>query len=58
MAGRAAHCLDRLLKGARRAELAIEQPSTFELVVCRRTARSLGIGIPQSILLCADEVFA
>jgi putative ABC transport system substrate-binding protein len=53
---RAAYFVDRLLKGADAADLPVEQISRLELVVNLRTAEALGITIPQSILLRADEV--
>lgn len=55
---RACYFVDRILKGARPAELPVEQSATFELVVNPRTAKVLGITIPQSILLRADEVIS
>ena len=53
---RTATYVDRILKGASPAELPIELPTRFELVVNLNAARSLGLAVPQSILLSADEV--
>jgi putative ABC transport system substrate-binding protein len=53
---RAAHFADKLLKGERADDLPIEQPAIFDVVVNLRTAKTLGISIPEPVLVGADEV--
>jgi putative ABC transport system substrate-binding protein len=54
--GRVADYIDRILKGAKPAELPVQQPVKFEMLINRKTATTLGIDIPANIIALADEV--
>ena len=56
LAKQTAKYVDKILKGAKPAELPVEQPTKFELLINLKTAKQLGLNVPDKLLVAADEV--